>query len=266
MVLDVNMNQFHDDLNNVEGVEESVAKPEYTTGDLPKSGSKFVSKVLPVSIQLWLRTQLEKVEKLEVKIEGSNRQILQGSIPKVFLTAKNAIYQGLHFSDVRLSATDIRINIGQIIRGKPLRLLKPFAVTGQLLLQEADLNASFQSPLLANAAIEFLTPLLLRSSQGEIQPPISLDGIQLGIERDRLTLLGQILCANGAQNLAITTGIELANNQKILFQPLEVRLSSKIVDDIFNDAKIDLGSDVKIEELTLDSEKLYCRGEIMVNP
>ena len=49
----------------------------------PSQGSRIASAVLSPAVQLWLRSQVEQVDELKVKIEGSDRQILSGTIPKV---------------------------------------------------------------------------------------------------------------------------------------------------------------------------------------
>jgi hypothetical protein len=95
-----------------------------------------------------------------VKIEGSDRQIFSGAIPKVTAAARGAVYRGLHLTEVAIEGAGIRVNLGQVIKGQPLRLLESFPVFGVLRLIQADLNASLKAPLLADALSEFLLPLL----------------------------------------------------------------------------------------------------------
>ena len=146
-----------------------------TTLEPVSSKQRIISKILSPAVWLWLRSQVEQVSNLEVKISGSDRQILTGYIPRVFMCARHVVYQGLHLSQVQLVGENILTNLGQVLRGKPLQLLEPVPVSGELLLKESDLNASLQSPLLANA----LNDLLKHYSQPTCQETGNLAATRL---------------------------------------------------------------------------------------
>ncbi|NER82256.1 MAG: DUF2993 domain-containing protein [Leptolyngbya sp. SIO1D8] len=135
-----------------------------STPDKP-NGSRLISRMLPPAIRLWLHTQMEHIEDLVFRLEGRDREILSGHIPEVLLSAQKAIYQGIHLSQIAVKASGIRINLGQVIRRKPLRLLAPFPVSGDLCVTAADLNESLQSPLLGQGIYDFLR--LIAKSQPE---------------------------------------------------------------------------------------------------
>ncbi|NEQ43643.1 MAG: DUF2993 domain-containing protein [Leptolyngbya sp. SIOISBB] len=109
-------------------------------------GSRIISRVLPPAIRLWLSTQLEYVENLQFQIQGRDREILSGHIPEIYLSAQKAVYQGIHLSQAAATARSIQVNLGQVMRRKPLRLLAPFPISGEVELTEADFNDSLQSP------------------------------------------------------------------------------------------------------------------------
>ena len=109
-------------------------------------------------MRLWIQSQLDHVESLEFTLQGKDRQIVSGYVPEVSLSAAKAVYAGLHLSQVMATATEIRFNLGQMLRGKPLRLLQAFPIEGQVCLYANDLLASLQSRLLA----EGLQDVLLR--------------------------------------------------------------------------------------------------------
>ena len=115
----------------------------------PSQGSRIASAVLSPAVQLWLRSQVQQVDELKVKIEGSDRQIFSGAIPKVTAAARGAVYKGLHLTEVAIEGCGIRINLSQALKGKPLRLLESVPVAGVLRLSQADLNASLKAPLLS---------------------------------------------------------------------------------------------------------------------
>jgi len=233
-----------------------------------KGHSKLVSRILSPAVRLWLRSQMEKVGYLQVKIEGSDRQLLKGSIPKVSLVARAAIYQGLHLTEVKATATDININLGQVIGGKPLRILAPFPITCELQLLEADLNASFNSPILTNALRDFLRPLFsLKELDGNIISPINFKEPRTVIAPGNLTLVATISSPNCSPiSLLMGTAIELTSPRELIFSILEWKLSSAEQALPVENLKIDLGSEVEIEQLTLTSGKLFVKGQLTVQP
>ena len=111
----------------------------------PAAGGRgLVSRILPPAIRLWLHSQLDHLENLDFRIEGRDRQILSGYLPQVSLSASQAVYQGLQVSRAEVRAEEIYLNLGQVIRGKALRLLQPFPVRGLVYLTREDLRASLQ--------------------------------------------------------------------------------------------------------------------------
>ena len=94
---------------------------------------------------------------------------------------------------MKLSATGIRINIGQIIKGKPLKILESFPIFGQIKLLQSDFNASLESALLTEAIIEFLTPLLPPDFIECLEQPISLDNQEAEISTGHLSFFANVL-------------------------------------------------------------------------
>ncbi|NJM99172.1 MAG: DUF2993 domain-containing protein, partial [Phormidesmis sp. RL_2_1] len=125
-----------------------------------KIGSRLISRILPAAVRLWLKSQVDQVSDLSIQIEGCDRDILSGYIPGIAISARQAIYRGIHIKRLQLSAADIRINVGEVIRGKPLRLLKMFPIDGEATMTAADLNASLSSALLHGGLQDFWQQLL----------------------------------------------------------------------------------------------------------
>lgn len=245
-----------------------VVNPVSSSEALPPKASRIVSTILSPAIQLWLRSQVEQVEALEVKIEGSDRLLLTGHVPKVSLSASHAVYQGLHLSEIHLVALDIRINLGQMLRGKPLRLLEPVPVTGELLLQEADLNDSLKAPLLANALTEFLATWLGSTDlmpSAEAIANATIDWQQATLDRERLVLSGICVDPNGNKTpLELRTGlqVEKGHHLRLVAPQIQGLLGLGWAD--LEGFEIDLGSEVDIQELTLNSGQMVFRGRLLV--
>jgi hypothetical protein len=228
--------------------------------------TEIVSKVLSPALRLWLRSQVDSVEELKFQIFGRNREILRGYIPKVSLIGSETIYQGLHLQEVKAIAENIRINIGQILKGKPLQLLEPVVCTGEIRLQEADLNASLSSSLLANAFTDLL--LMLLKTNGYTEPNLILEKYRLGWENisfdvNSFTLTGRLLDAQGSSDaITIRAGITLSDRRFLLFYPLKIE--SQLFPVNLKELKIDLGEDANLETLVIQEGQLFCCGSAVV--
>ena len=217
--------------------------------------SRIISTVLSPAIRLWLRSQVERVEALEFKITGGDRQILTGNIPNISVAASQAVYQGLHLSQIQLQATQIRVNLGQVIKGKSLHLLEPVPVTGQLTLSETDLQASLKSQLLSTALSEFLGTFLT-------SPNLDLNWQKITIDTGLLTLSGTLQ----AMPITIIAGLQLASPHELLLDPFQIQMPPPFESQNLDGFQVDLGSEVDLQEITLTSALLLCRGCLKVLP
>ncbi|AOY82815.1 DUF2993 domain-containing protein [Moorena producens JHB] len=232
--------------------------------------SQIISKVISPALRLWLRSQVEEVATLQLSIVGCDRQILTGYIPQVALAANQAVYQGLHLSQIQLEGSNIRLNLGQIIKGKPLRLLEPVPVVGQLLLLEPDLQSSLEAPLLSNALTELLNTFLksddiIQPGNDPKQPQIRWQKININI--GQLTLRG--ISTNpdvGKKLIVIRAGIQLATPHQLELNPLQVQIDPDAPPISLDGFLINLGPEVELQELTLTTGQLICRGGLKVMP
>lgn len=223
---------------------------------------RLIGKVLSPAVKLFLRSQVEKVSHLEVKISGGDRQILSGSIPHVAISASQAVYQGLHLSQLQLAAEGIRTNLGQVIKGQPLRLLEPVPVFGELILQESDLNASLQAPLLSNALTDLLKTLFpdsLVNRQSNWQ--------KIAFATNQLIIHAAVVDENNRLiPVVVRTGVDLASCREIQLTQPQIQTQASLPWVEVDSFKLDLGPEVAIEELFLDAGQLVCRGRINVVP
>ena len=235
--------------------------PEISSKVLPQS--RIISKVLSPAVRLWLRSQVEQVSNLEVKISGSDRSLLAGQIPCISISATRAVYQGLHLSQLRLVGQNICINLGQVLRGKPLRLLEPIPVSGELLLEESDLNTSLRSPLLADALTELLTTLLPTTYTKDRQ----LSCHKITINNDQLIINATLATDTiNPKPVVISTGLQLVSCHELQLEQPQIETQVGFSALNLDNFKLDLGKEVDIQELTLVSGELICRGRINVLP
>ena len=224
----------------------------------------MISQLLSGAIKLYLRSQVDRVEDLRVKIVGKNKQILQGYVPLVFLSCDRAIYQGLHLSQVELKGTDIAVNLPEVAKKQPLRLIEPIFIELQLKLDAADINASLDSGLL-QSGLSDLWQMILEAQDSPELTDLKIEWQNMAIANKSLNLSGIYQNAIGkTEKLVLTTGISLVNPHTLCLSPLEIdsNLSKEKMSDRL---EIDLGTDVAIEELTVESQQILCSGRIKLN-
>jgi hypothetical protein len=230
----------------------------------------LISRVVPPAVRLWIQTQLDQVEALEFRLNGRDRQILSGYVPAVFLSAQKAVYRGLHLSEAIVEAREIRMNLGQVVRGKPLRLLQKFPITGDVVLNQADLNASLSSSLLQSGLRDLLKALVAAQSHDHplaeaLLTEGNLQGQQVAIAPDRITLM---LITPNQDPLTLETGLDI--DQGRILRLLQPTLIAAPAGDhqTFNleSFEIDLGPEVQIETLAVTSGQIEIRGTVQVVP
>lgn len=256
------------------------------TQNTKSGGGRVVGRLLPAAVKLWLRSQVQQIENLSIDLAGRDRQLISGYLPGVSVAAQQAIYQGIHITQVQLSAKDIRINIGQVIRGKPLRLLKAFPVQGETALSSEDLNASLASPLLAEGLTNFWRSL---TQQPEVSQAVNNQYGLLPLADEAKLHQPQIRLGAGCLGLSfypmtpaetgerpVILGVELSVVSGHILQLSSARWLSHLDElsqrdkgtpvDALEEFHWDLGRDVQLSLLKLQPSQLLCSGEIMVNP
>lgn len=255
---------------------------------------RIIGRVLPGAVKLWLQTQVEAVDSLVVDLIGRDRQLISGYIPGVTVSAKNVIYKGIALSEVQLGAEDIRINLGQVVRGKALRLMKQFPVEGQVLLSDADVAACVSSPLLAQGITDFWRSLIQkpeftrsvneRYGNRSLQADTWLHRPQITLGEDCLALSfypcsqnrdGQEQNSQQQDEQLIILGTRLAVSGQFLnlISPCWLDDVSMLTDirqgeliEALSDFCWDLGKDTRLSQLEIQPTQLICAGQVMVNP
>lgn len=240
---------------------------------LPKT--QVIRKVLSPAVRLWLRSQVESAEQLQFQIEGSDRQLLSGQIPQVFVLGDTVVYQGLRLTRIEMTGQDIQVNLKRILRGHALQLLQPITVLATLALAETDLNACLQSPLLA----EVLTKLLDQWLQPlRTQPePALLNGqphqwqqIRIAFAPDTLSLEATLI-REGQPDLLVEMRaiVQLINHNTLVLKELKWNSNAEVVQtalETLDQLTLDLGSDVAMESLSLEQGQVSCQGQILIRP
>ncbi|WP_375468623.1 DUF2993 domain-containing protein [uncultured Nostoc sp.] len=236
--------------------------PEQNSQTRNTNKIRIITQVLTTALKLWLRTQVSQISELEVEIKASDRQILSGRIPLVSIFATHAVYQGLLITKIQLIAENIRINIGSIVKGQPLRLLETVPVVGDLIVDEKDLNASLSSNLLSTA----LSDLLVKVLPTHYPEPQPINWQEILLQNNQIILRGIKVTNSQTTPLEICLGLQLLNGHELRLANIQIKPDQGNILEDNHEYNLDLGSDVDIQQLTLIPGKLVCHGRINVNP
>ncbi|MBD0335466.1 MAG: DUF2993 domain-containing protein [Cyanobacteria bacterium Co-bin13] len=239
-----------------------------------QGGSRMISRILPPAVRLLIQTQVDQVENLVFRIEGRDRQILSGYVPKAAIAADRAVYQGLHLSHVQVEALEIHINLGQVLRGKPLRLLQRFPIVGEVVIQERDLAASLAAPLLRDGIRDFLKQLMAVQSPGQdLRPYLGalLQGDQaqfqvgeVAIAPNQLTLT--LIPAQGGAAVTLRTGLAVREGHILILHQPSLLPAAEAEPINLDGFELDLGPEVQIDSLALTQGQIDIRGTVQVIP
>lgn len=229
----------------------------------------LISKVLTPAVTLWLKSQVESVEQLTIEINAGDRNILSGQIPEVRLQAQNVVYQGIHLTQLAITARDIATNLPQVLRGKPFQLKEAIPIAAQASLSASALNASLTAPLLEPVIRDFLADLL-RSAEIDCDPA-SLHSFAAGLAPEQLTLSAQMPTASGnSQEVALRTQIQLqaphllALSQVQWLAHAQAKRGLPLTD--LEGYSFDLGPDTEIAHLAIEVDQLQVEGNFKAYP
>lgn len=255
-------------------VEDSLTEGTELASDIPQAQkqSRLISRVLTPAMRLWVRSQLDQVEDLQIAIEAGDRQILGGGINRVSAAASKAVYRGLHFSRIQVTGQDIQTNLGQMLRGKPFQLLAAFPVIGEVTLTEADLNASLSAPLLTEAVTDFLLTFVQQTAPESNAPTpnrCTLRNVSVQLGDNELTFIGSLVTDQSETPIAIRTGLTIKKGNLLKLEGFQQQRS--VAELVSTDAcktnfTIPLGADVYLETLSIQTDHLICQGRITVVP
>ena len=262
---------------------ETVGETNATKGG---QRGQIIGRILPGAVRLWLQSQVEQVDSLVINLEGRDRQLISGYIPGVSVFAKSVTYKGLQLSKVKLAANEIRINLGQVVRGKPLRLMKRFPVRGQVLLSASDVAASASSPLLAEGLADFWRSLIQlpefakavenRYGRRSLQPDTELyrPSIELGDDCLALSFYPYSQGQINEQPIILGAQLSVISDHYLQLASPHWLDNLAMLSDITQGEPIlalsdfcwNLGEDTQLTQLDLQATQLVCEGQVMVRP
>ncbi|WP_255093443.1 DUF2993 domain-containing protein [Synechococcus sp. J7-Johnson] len=206
----------------------------------PSSGP--VLQLLASGLQLWIRSQCEAVESLEIQLHGSALNLLRGRLDGVSLMARQVVYQGLEIELVELQSDPLRIQVAGVLRGQPVQLKHAFLIRGKVAFTADGLSSSLNRPRWRNLSDHLGEQLL---GLGPLR--------QLRIARDILIVAAE---AHGqAQLIELETRPE-ADQGSVVIRDLNGHLRGRLPMD----------PNIRIERASLEADMLQLQGEARVSP
>ncbi len=229
----------------------------------------LIRKVLSPAIALWLRSQVESVEHLEVSVNAGDRDVLSGQIPEVKLQANGVVYQGLHLSAIDITAQNIQVDLSQVLKGKAFQLKEAIDITAQVNVTTEALNASLNAPLLEAVIRTFLADLL--RSVGMDAANLNLQNFAVQPAEGQLRLSADLLAPTGqSQRIALSTQMTLPEPNRLALSQAQWFLSAKSKRGLpladLEGYSFDLGPDTAIETMTITAEGLLIAGQFKAYP
>jgi len=111
-----------------------------------KQPSSPLLQLLSSGLQLWVRQQCQSIESLDIALRGSALGLLRGRLEGVQLLARRAVFAHLPIEQVDLVSDAISVQMGNLLKGKPLQLDQPFVIQGRVSFSGEGLNALFSDP------------------------------------------------------------------------------------------------------------------------
>ena len=229
--------------------------------------SKIITKILTPALKLWLNSQVEKLETLNLSVEGSDYQFLSGYIPEIILDSHQLVYKGLSLEEIKLKARNIRINVGQMLRGQSLKLLKDIKISGEVAISNESLKASISSTMLQDSIKYLLNILLEHKEFTKFSRRISNMTFQLkeiNIDCSNITIQVVSLYEEVIESITIKLRPDITSTQTLSLKEVEIRGLSGLDTCLDREILLDLGPDFCINQLSLNYGKLSCQCELKI--
>lgn len=233
-------------------------------GNLPvpgQSGDRVVSKAVTAAISALFK-QTEKLEAI-VKAEPVAK-LFQGSVDGFdFLGQGLLMYSGMRVQSMEFYVQAVSIDFGAIFKGQ-IKLKQSTQANMRIVLSEADINASFNTPFLIEKMQQFQfqgEPLYFESTQFEITDSSAL-------KLESTVRIGQ---ASEPTKVAFTAQVEVKDRRKIQFVQVtydddssDVALSQALVGHLNELLDLDRfaldGMQLRVDQLRLRNKQMTMYG------
>ena len=233
-------------------------------GTVPAT-AQFVSALINPLVANWIKSEVDSVDNLDVKISGADNELLGGRIARAEVSGDNLVYEDFYFSRVELSGQDIRLTVEEALNGGSLSLVEPIPVDAFMRLTEEDLNRAIHAPLIQSQFSE--TDVEAPFSNGE---PVAfqLSEPEVSILDGRLKIDALMNVDGASVPVALITGLLPQNGTQLqLVNPVWLGDDgSQTPIAGLDGVAIELGPDVAIDSLQLVAGELIYNGTVTIQP
>ncbi|APB34036.1 hypothetical protein GlitD10_1711 [Gloeomargarita lithophora Alchichica-D10] len=199
--------------------------------------NRGLSRPLAALLRWWMQTQVTQAQGVQVSLRGASQAWWSGCLPHIQVCAENIIYQEIHLHRVALTAENIRFHL-PFLQKKGEPFLEPITVQIQATITAENVNHSL--PYLQETLRPYLQQLHPEAT--------AIQGLNIHSQGINW------LMDNGEQ---YTTQVKLVS-------PNELTLIADA--HPHQQVSINLGTDVQIQELMLQSGAVHLTGDLIIRP
>lgn len=234
----------------------------------PSAQAQWVAPLITPLLKTWVMRQVSQAENLDIKLQGTDQELLGGLIPQVDISADNVIYQGIQARSVSLVGRSVQLDLSQAFRGGGVTLKSPVRADLVIKMAEPDLNRYLTSSQFQKQFANLRLPMPgLSGSASTVPLTINQPQISL-LEQGRIQLAAALKPDQGASlPVQITTGLDLLNGNTLKLNNPELKSNGQLLPtELFQNLKIDLGPDTLVKSLDIRKGLMQMNGIFTIRP
>ncbi len=234
----------------------------------PSAKAQWVAPLITPLLKTWVMQQVSQAENLDIKLQGTDQELLGGLIPQINISADNVVYQGVQARSVNLVGRSVQLDLSQAFRGGGVKLKSPVQADLVIRMAEPDLNRYLTSPQFQKQFANLRLPMPgLSGSATTIPLTINQPQISL-LEEGRIQLAAALQPEQGASlPVQITTGLDLLSGNTLkLNNPALKSSGQSLPTELLQSLKIDLGPDTLLKSLDIRKGSMQLNGIFTIRP
>ncbi len=233
----------------------------------PPAKAQWVGTLLTPLLKTWVMQQVTRADNLDIKLQGTDQELLRGLIPQINVRADNVVYQGVQAHSVNLVGRSVQLDVSQAFRGGGVKLKNPVQADLAITMAEPDLNRYLTSPQFQKQFANLRLPMPGSASTSSV--PFSLNQPQLSfLEQGRVQVAAALKPEQGPPlPVQITTGLDLLNSNTLRLNNPELKSSGQsLPTELLQNLKIDLGQDTQVKSLDIRKGLMQLSGIFTIRP
>jgi LmeA-like phospholipid-binding len=235
----------------------------------PSAKAQWVAPLITPLLKAWVMQQVTKADNLDIKLQGTDQELLRGLIPQINISADNVVYQGIQAHSVNLVGRSVQLDLSQALRGGGgVKLKSPVQADLAITMAEPDLNRYLTSPQFQKQFANLRLPMA-GSGGSASSVPLSLSQPQLSfLEQGRVQVAAALKPEQGPSlPVQITTGLDLLNSNTLKLNNPELKSSGQLLPtELLQNLKIDLGKDTQVKSLDIRKGLMQLSGIFTIRP